>query len=198
MDWNPDTAALMANDIVQLLDTVKNNMIKERVAAAYEVIKSEYELTKSNIDLLIDTLTSLGELGVVSQIERAEIKAGYSQALISGRSDAVTELKAIIDANHKYGAIHKGFVEKLENETKRLSELKSVYQQARANFEARLSYQFVSEVAFAADKKAYPIRWLIVVMSCISAFVFSIFLLIILDKFKEMRVRLKEETSATA
>jgi tyrosine-protein kinase Etk/Wzc len=198
MDWEPDIAARMANDIVQLLDTVKNNMIKQRVAAAYEVIKNEYELTKANIDLFVDTLTSLGQLGVVSQIQRAEITAGYTRALISGRADAVAELKALIEVNHKYGSIHKGYVEKLENETKRLTELKSVYQQARANFEARLSYQFVSEVAFAADKKAYPIRWLIVVMACISAFVFSIFLLIVLDKFKEMRVRLKEEATATA
>lgn len=195
MDWNPDTAALMANDIIELLDTVKNNMIKQRVATAYRVIESEYRETEQNISSFVDTLTALGDLGVVSTVERAEISAGYTQALIQGRGDAIKELKTLMDVNNEYGSIRQGFVEKLENETKRLTELKSVFQQAKANYEARLSYQFVSEYAFPADKKAYPIRWLIVVMSCISAFVFSIFLLIALDKIKEMRSRLKEEAA---
>ncbi len=195
MDWNPDTAALIANDIVQLLDTVKNHMIKQRVGTAYRVIEKEYRETEDNIQSFVDTLSVLGGLGVVGQIERAEIKAGYTQALIENRPSAVAEFKAVIDVNHKYGSIHKSFVEKLENETKRLTELKSVFQQAKANYEARLSYQFVSEEAFPADKKAYPVRWLIVVMSCMSAFIFSVFLLIALGKFKEMRVRLKEEAA---
>lgn len=193
MDWNPDTAAMMANDIVMLVDTVKNNMIKERVEAAYRVIENEYLETEANIASFVDTLTALGEMGVVSQLERAELNKGYTEALIAGRGNVISELKASIEMNHRYGSIRSGFVEKLENETKRLTELKSVFQQAKANYEARLSYHFVSENAFPAAKKAYPIRWLIVVMSCISAFIFSVFLVIALDKLKEMRRRIKAD-----
>lgn len=193
MDWDPDTAAMMANDIVVLVDTVKNNMIKERVEAAYRVLEHEYLETEANIAGFVDTLTQLGQLGVVGPVERAELNAGYTQAVISGKTSAIGDLKKMLDVNSEYGSVHKQFIEKLENETKRLTELKSVYKQAKSNFEARLSYKFVSEEAYAADKKSYPIRWLIVVMSCISAFIFAVFLLIALSKFKEMRQRLAAE-----
>jgi len=196
MDWSPDTAALIANDIVMLLDSAKSHMIKERAYTAYQVIEEEYRQTNVAIQTVVDSLTSLGAKGVVSKVERAELNAGYTQALILGRTAAADELKRQLDVNSKYGAIYSSLIEKLENNTKRVTELESVYKQAKANFEARLSYQFISELAFPADKKAYPIRWLIVVMAGISAFVFSIFLLIAIQKIKEMRVRLAEEKAA--
>ena len=195
MDWNPDTAALMANDIVQLLDSAKNRMIKERAYTAFKVIEGEYLQTVASIKSMVDSLQALGSMGVVSKVERAELNAGYTQALIQGKASAIELLKEQIDINNKFGAVYSGMTENMENETKRLTELRSVYKQAKSNFEARLSYQFISERAFPADKKAYPIRWLIVVMSCLSAFIFSIFLLIAISKLKEMRARLRAERS---
>ena len=195
MDWHPDTAALMANEIVDLIDTVKNAMLKERVGTAYRVIEKEYEATRNNISSFVDTLTSLGKLGVVSPVERAELSAGFTRALINNRTEAISELRELIKVNNAYGSVYKEYIEKIENETRRLTELKSVYKQAKSNFEARLSYKFISERAFPSDKKAYPVRWLIVVMSCVSAFIFAVFLLIALDKLKEMRARLAYERS---
>jgi len=193
MDWSPDTAALIANDLVQLIDSAKSRMIKERTYAIYVEIEKEYLSTEAKLETLVDSLRSLGKMGVVSKVERAELAAGYTKALIDGRSGAIEELRAQIEINNELGAVYSGITERLENETKRLTELGSVYKQAKLNYEATLSYIFKSQSAFPADKKSYPIRWLIVVMSCLSAFVFSIFLLIAIEKVKEMRSRLADE-----
>jgi uncharacterized protein involved in exopolysaccharide biosynthesis len=44
----------------------------------------------------------------------------------------------------------------------------------KIDVESRLSSQLVVDKAAAADKKSYPVRWLIVVISAISAFVFGV------------------------
>jgi uncharacterized protein involved in exopolysaccharide biosynthesis len=45
----------------------------------------------------------------------------------------------------------------------------------------------VVDYASAADKKSFPIRWLIVAMSTISAFVFTFIVLLIVDNFNRLR-----------
>jgi uncharacterized protein involved in exopolysaccharide biosynthesis len=52
---------------------------------------------------------------------------------------------------------------------------------------SKLSAKFVVNTAQKADKKSYPVRWLIVVMSVASAFVFSIVALLILENIRKLR-----------
>mgnify|MGYP000905269290 CR=1 FL=1 len=62
----------------------------------------------------------------------------------------------------------------------------------KLNFEGHLfsstfSHKFTLEKASVSEKKAYPIRWLIVAVSTISAFLFAIILLLIFEKLKELK-----------
>ncbi len=66
-------------------------------------------------------------------------------------------------------------------------QIEAQYKQKKSDYENFLTNKFTVEHAVPADKKSYPVRWLIVVMSTMSAFFFSIVLLIAMDKFKEIR-----------
>ena len=43
--------------------------------------------------------------------------------------------------------------------------MKTSYEQAESNANSSLTHKFLVEKAYPADRKSYPIRWLIVVMS---------------------------------
>ena len=66
------------------------------------------------------------------------------------------------------------------------------YQEARLQAEQDLPYKFVVEKAVPPEKKAYPNKSLIVIVSTFSALLLALIVLIVIDNIKE-RVGTKEE-----
>ncbi len=74
----------------------------------------------------------------------------------------------------------------LVNENKRLSDLKSKLVEARVNANQDLPRKFTVAKAFPAEKKSYPIRWLISVITTISAFIFAVFTMLFIERYKDL------------
>ncbi|MCD4696427.1 MAG: hypothetical protein K8S16_09335, partial [Bacteroidales bacterium] len=73
LDKDPDTAALIANDIAELLDSTKNSMQKERALKAFKIVEAEYLELKNEVQVMEDSLTRLRELGVHDYESQAEM-----------------------------------------------------------------------------------------------------------------------------
>jgi uncharacterized protein involved in exopolysaccharide biosynthesis len=188
LDTDPDTAALIANDIVAFLDSAKNKMMHDRALQAFAIVEQEYLGLKTDIDRLNDTLTKLGQMGVVgSSVGQAALMESYSNALRDRNTGLVARLEPQIEMNKKYGTLFSSFSEQRELKNMRMDEMEETYKQARADAFSPLSYKFLVEPAMKAEKKAYPVRWLIVFISTVSAFFFMVFLIIALEKLKELR-----------
>lgn len=188
LDRSADTAAFIANDIAAHYDTVRNRMLRERSFPAFQIVEREFETTKKHIQVLVDTLTGLSMQGVEYPNSQsfAEFRRGWANAIIN-KPSAVKEFEAKLEMQAQYGAQFSAYIEELEHATKLMVELEEQYKQKKSDYENLLSHKFTVEQAYAADKKSYPVRWLIVVMSTVSAFFFSIFLLVAVDKFRELR-----------
>lgn len=76
--------------------------------------------------------------------------------------------------------------EQLLNENKRLSDLKSRLAEARVNANQDLPRKFLVAKAYAAEKKSYPVRWLICAVSTISAFVFAVLMMLFIERYKDL------------
>ncbi|MBK7083345.1 MAG: hypothetical protein IPH53_01165 [Flavobacteriales bacterium] len=61
--------------------------------------------------------------------------------------------------------------------------------QARADMESDLPHKFVVNRAQPADKKSYPVRWLVVVVSTISAFLLALLLIVVQENIKKITDR---------
>ncbi|MEZ4937460.1 MAG: Wzz/FepE/Etk N-terminal domain-containing protein [Crocinitomicaceae bacterium] len=184
LDEDPEKAMLMANKIVDLLDSAKNEMIQERALHQYEIVKSKYELLKKKSDFYIDTLNKLQNLGVIISDARGEL---YS-ALANSSSPAEREyIREQINVNNKYGSVYDGFKKKMDQQLEILSEMQIVYEQAETDANSKFTHKFIVELAEKADKKFYPVRWLIVVITTISVFLFTVLVLLILNKIKELQ-----------
>lgn len=77
-----------------------------------------------------------------------------------------------------------------EEEIKQLSLLKSKYAEAQVDAYSDLSHRYIVNKAQISEKKAYPIRWLIVSVSTIACFIFAFFLLLTIEKYKSLKSEL--------
>ena len=101
-DTDPQMAADMANDIVRLVDTVMNRMIRQRAVGPMWAVESEVSLIKQEMGDYSDKLKSLSDSGVVSKDERGNMYTDYLEALSAGKNDLATEIKRKIDATQAY------------------------------------------------------------------------------------------------
>ena len=83
-----------------------------------------------------------------------------------------------------YGAESQYLYGTLELQVEQLNELKKKLDQAKIDVDARLSNVFILQTAAPAERKTYPIRWMILVGSVIGTFVVSCIVLLFIEKFK--------------
>jgi len=182
LDKDPHMAAAIANDISELLDSTKNFMQKERAIRAFQIVKTEYLQLIAEIQAMEDSLTRLRELGVHDYESQAEmINQQLAIELAKGSGRAVNVLEDRLAILAKYGGPYVSIRDQLEHEKKQLSEVKAKYEEAKIDAEEVLPQKFVVENAYAAEKKSYPIRWIIVLVSTFSAIILSILILALLD-----------------
>jgi uncharacterized protein involved in exopolysaccharide biosynthesis len=186
LDTDPDTAAFIANDISNLVDTVMNQITKERARKALALVGKEYTDLTNRIHALQDSLRTIQELGIVNYESQSEaLSTAYAQALRDGNQRASAQLEKKISLLAKYGGTFVTLRDLLLKETERLSLLTAKYQQAKVDAEQDLPYKYVIDKASGSDKKASPKRAIIVLASTLSAFFLALLLLLIIDTIRK-------------
>lgn len=95
-------------------------------------------------------------------------------------------LEETLQNTNKSAAKYISLSEQLVNENKRLSLMKSKLVEAEVNAIQKLPRKFVVANAYPAEKKSYPVRWVICVVSTISAFVFAVLAMLFFEKYKDL------------
>lgn len=185
LDYDKDTAALIANDISLLLDTVKNRMRKEIAYQAYNIVQREYDYQKGYVKSLEDSLKSLRKLGVIDYESQAErITEQLSIAILQGKQNAIKALEEKLSVLSNYGGDYVAIRDQLEYEKKQLTFIHSKLQSVKVDAENNLQHKFIVNTAIPSEKPIYPIRWLIVLISTISVLLLSILFLLLFSKNK--------------
>ncbi len=184
LDENPELAAEIANKIVDLIDTVKNTMINERTMPAFEVNKRKRDLLDQDLKTILVQLDTLAEKGVISIEGRTNLYTAFVEAKSSQDREF---LKKQIDVNLLYGARFDGLEQMRDEKIVKLEKFLDSYEQAESDAYANFTHKFIVERAVVADKKDKPKRLIIVLLAAMGTFVFMVFLLLINEKFKELK-----------
>lgn len=91
--------------------------------------------------------------------------------------------------------IRKFLTDQLETDRKQLALLKAKYAEARVDANNTLPHKYMVETAQVSEKKSYPVRWLIVVLSTMATFVMSLVILAFLDFAKAIKAQLNNSNS---
>lgn len=168
-DRNPDTAALLANTIVELIDTIQKNMTRERINVALQIVKQEYENTIQRINEMEDSLNSLRKLGIYDYKE--QIKAfskQYAKSIAKDNPKEINNMHQLFENLQKYGGAYNTWSENLRKYRAKFAVIKYKYDQMLIDANTTLPLKYVVQKALVDNKKARPIRWLVVLICFLS------------------------------
>ncbi|MCX7728597.1 MAG: hypothetical protein N2203_03915 [Bacteroidia bacterium] len=168
-DKNPDTAALIANTIVNLIDTIQKNMAQNRIQTALDIVKTEYENTLKNINEMEDSLNTLRQLGIFDYKEQVKAYSKeYAKAILKNDTEKKEKLEKLFSNLQKYGGAYNTWSENLRKYRAKFAVIKYKYDQMLIDSKKILPLKYIVQKAYPDNKKARPIRWLIVLLSLLS------------------------------
>ena len=182
LDEDPIKSAEIANGIAILYDSVKTELQKQVSLEALQIVKDEFKNKEAEVWDLRTRLKELGQKGITNYEEQSraiseELYKAVSQAKINSLKKQQNELA-------KYAGEFTYLNETLILELESLSKLRKRFEKAKVDVEKTLPQKFVLTSASPAEKKSYPIRWLIVLV--VTAVVtFSSIVVLLINNRKE-------------
>jgi len=184
-DWDPERAAQMANDIADELDIIKHRIEKERTAAAFKAMELQVADVEAQRKQVVDSMNYLAQKGVLVYENQAErVMQQYAIALAQGNTAGVQRLKKEIDKLEEWGPASFALQEELIWLSKQLAFYKAKLLNAQMDMKELMPVKFVIEKAVPSDKKSYPKKLVISIISTISAFVLTLMTLLFVDKVR--------------
>ena len=183
LDSDPQLAANIANTIGELLDSTKNEMQRERAIKGLTIVETEYATVQQEVTQIVDSLSKLGELGVNDMEYQSQVlNQQMAIAIMNGNKPAQTALQKRLDVLGKYGGAYLSLKNALEFKTEQLTVLQTKLKEAKVDAQEDLPQKFVVSDAYKAERKSYPIRWLIMLVSTLSALFLAIIVIMVVEK----------------
>ena len=189
IDKDPQIAADMANEILVLLDSVKNRIDHERTIASYNLLKRQLEIVDAEVQRIDDSVQVLMQNGVFdfkSQSER--VMQQYATAVAQGNTAGMKRLEDELKKMATWGPRSLTLYEEQAYFREYQSVVKIKMMNAIVDMDTEIPVKFVIERAIPADKKTYPKKSLIVLLSTMSAFILAVLVLLTIDKIRETPV----------
>lgn len=185
LDREPQRAADMANDIAFLADSVANRLRNDRAGDALGYARSSLEQVQQEITSMEDDLGKLYELGVYDFATQIEgLNEQYATAIAKGANANAEKIRRQMAEISQYANEFNKLSNLIEAAYEREAILKKRFELMKLDAETQMPSAFVVDYAAPADKKAKPIRWLIVVMSVASTLVFALLILLGAENLK--------------
>jgi capsular polysaccharide biosynthesis protein len=175
MDSDPQMSAAIANDISNLVDTVFYNIKEKLSKSAFKLVEDQYMETEYRLVAMQDSLYKIS----------SGIKRNMSE-----KGDIADK---IIGALAEYGVSYMYMMEQMKYEVGIVNNTRIRVLEAKMEAEQDLPYKFVVEQAIVPEKKAFPNKSLIVVVSTLASLLFALIILIVIDNVKTRVAVIKEK-----
>ena len=182
LDKDPITAANIANEISDLVDTTINQIQHQRAMLAFQMVEQEYLDMENHIKVMEDSLRILRSYGIFDYVAQSEeLLRGYSRAINNNDERAMRMFEKLMHTFAIYGGAYISISDFVVLEKRNFADLKQKYIQAKVEAEKNLPEKFVVDSAAPDNKKAYPKRSLIVMQSALSAFILGYIVLLLIS-----------------
>ncbi|HZH72796.1 MAG TPA: Wzz/FepE/Etk N-terminal domain-containing protein [Mariniphaga sp.] len=185
LDYDPVRASSICDSIIQFFNQKMRNMHRIKDWEMVELLSTELGKRRVDLDSVSTELSLIRkDFGILDYRVQAErVTEGYMTALANGRSSSA-DIKKIQDLYNNLAEkgvearileAHFGY---LVSSMDSIARLRDRY---ISEFEKEITYSHIVEHPVPADKKSYPVRWLIVAFSLFSAIFLALIVFLILD-----------------
>lgn len=196
-DHDPEIACRMTEDILRLLDTIKNRTEHERAVAAYEALCLQMDSIDREVRRVDDSIQICMQNGVFDvEVQSERVMQQYAIAVSQGNTAAMNRLAKEQEKLAVWGPR----LDALQNMQYTFLKYQALCKQkmldARLDMQGSMPVKFVVERPIVADKKCYPKRSLVVIISTLSVLMLSVIVLLMIDKIEDKPSRKTEESVA--
>lgn len=189
MDFIPERAADMCDSIIQFYNQKVGQIHKAKAWEMVQILKNQLDKRYAAMDTVEAKLNEIrAETGIIDfKNQVPEVTRGYMTALATGRSSAADtkEIKKLYDSMVKKGADSYWLEKRYNFLINEIDSVNTLYEINLSEFQKNITYSHIVESPFPADKKAYPVRWLIVLFSAFSGVFFALLVFLVIDYKKE-------------
>jgi len=182
LSTSPERARDMVLEIIKQLNRLVARVNRSKVQEIYQYKKVVLTNLSGQIDSLLGIVNKYGKdyniMEYVGQSER--VTEGYLKALSSGtRGNSFDETQKLFKNVAEHGAYIQNLNNRIEFLNEQYAELLTEFEELKIDLVKEVTYSNVLVTPEVPDKKAYPVRWLIVALSMIGAVIFTATILIV-------------------
>jgi uncharacterized protein involved in exopolysaccharide biosynthesis len=180
--WDPDAqmACNMVNAMMEFYNTKVRSMHKQKFLEVLINYRTIMNAKKEYLDSLRIRVEELGsKYGLL--LDNAQSREVMRAYLAGGRTAETARLKKSLEEK---GGEMLLISEMIVAESETFSKMKQDADQALLDYNRNYTFVNLLSKPYPADKKAYPIRWLIVVFSTLSAFFLAVLIVGVIENRK--------------
>lgn len=190
MDKDPQLAYEMVNTMIDLYNLKVRTLHEEKFGEVVTMYKRTLAKKKAHIDSLQLRLQDLRVNYGITDFgsQSAQVTKGYLKTIDGNGASRVNDKevqklkKNIEEKGTEFEMVHN----LIGIETRKYVDLKHEYELAYMDYDRKFTYTNVITEPFVADKKSYPVRWLIVVVTALATFFVSFIAIMVIENFKGM------------
>lgn len=184
-DKDPKMSAKIANEISALADTVQNEMRYDRALLAYKTASNQYDNIQQEIRKAEDSLQAIMGKGVYDyEGQTAMIFRQLAKDISAGNTAGINALERRLQAMGNHGGSFLHLTSYIEESSENLATANRRYQEAKADLDNFVSFKFTIDEAHESEKKVYPVRWLIVLLSTFAAGFLAVVILMVYNNLE--------------
>ena len=192
-DTDPQEAANIVDTIINLMNLKARTLQRSKTYEIVKLLHDQLDYKRAQIDSLEAALRILREkYGLLDYyIQSKEALKIYYKIIANGGSrDKLKELDAIMRNLEDKGAESVSLKQLHQKAFETYAEIRVLYDKAVSDAHKELTYANVVAKPYPADKKSSPVRWVIICISTLTAFVFALLVIILLEN-KELLNKFK-------
>ncbi len=191
-DKDPEQAAIMANEVVKIVDSLVNELKQKRAREAMKIAKKKYEQQKTRYDEIADSVQKLAKKGLVEfEQQSKELTGALGKAKLEGNTRVLEDLKKQMNTVGKYGPIYYTLIEELIHVTEKIADFHAKYQQIRADATSDISRTYVLDKGQVSKKEAKPKKLFILIITLIGSFLITFVILNMIEKWPYIKETVK-------
>lgn len=178
-DKDPQVACDIAKDILYFYDQKVGKLHRDKVEEVVNMYALQLELKQQDIENLKQQLAELGtNYGMANYV-------GQSREITRGYLNGSAKAKELMENLEKYGPEAIDLENKIIAEATTYVDVKLDYEQQLRFYNSNLTFSNIITEPYPADKKSYPVRWVVVALSGLGAFLLSILVLFVIENRKK-------------
>lgn len=188
-DTDPQLACDMVNEIVFQLNNKISLLHKQKSHEVKDVLEKQLSLKTTELDSLDKGLQELRVKYHILDynIQAKEVTKSYLKAVNDGKTAHIQDVDALMRNLEEKGGEYYRMKVRYDGLLGEYNETHNAYDNVLKELNKKFTYTYIISSPTPSDKKSYPIRWLIVLISVVSANLF-LFAVIIINDFRKKTI----------